>query len=152
MTDLQIPDRVLEYGDIVNLQNGYKNWGAGYLDACGAANCGDNLNAVSTSTTPNRNGSGSTAWKVLSASGKPEKSSVLLGDKIHLQNALWVGGECGYLDTCGSANCGDNLNAVSTSRTSDRTGQGTGTWKITPDWARPHRMARRSASMIRSTS
>lgn len=58
-------------------------------------------------------------------------SSLIYGRKYYIQNGYgnWNGG---FLDTCGGAVAckGDNLYDVSTSKSPDRVGEGTGIWKI----------------------
>jgi hypothetical protein len=55
-------------------------------------------------------------------------SVLLYGQICRIKNGYqdWKGG---YLDSCGNADCGDNLYEVSTSKSFDRA-QGTGSWKI----------------------
>lgn len=119
---------VLRYGTIYRIKNGYQNWEGGYLDTCGHASCGNNLYEVSTSGSFDRD-HGSGSWKIVSATGKANGEPVMALDLIHLQNQY---GDCGYLDTCGHADCGGNLYEVSVARTPNRDG-GTGTWKIIPE-------------------
>ena len=122
----------LLYGDVIHLQNGWNNYGGGYLDTRGYqrdfAKTGNYL-CVSTAKGSNRDG-GSGSWKVMSASGKPDGSPVCVNDDVYLLNQ-WSGNG-GYLDTRGYqrdfAKTGNHL-CVSTAKESNRDA-GSGTWKI----------------------
>ncbi|NEU73641.1 hypothetical protein PI95_013995 [Hassallia byssoidea VB512170] len=111
------------YGKTYHIQNGYANWGGGYLDTCNHA--AGNKYDVSTANTPTR-AQGTGTWKIVSASGKQNGTPVLVGDNIYLQNQYQ--GDGGYLDTCNNATTGNKYD-VSTANTPTRA-QGTGTWKI----------------------
>lgn len=113
----------LIYGKTYHIQNGYTNWGGGYLDICG--NAPGNKYDASTANSPTRD-KGTGTWKIISASGKQDGTPVLVGDNIYLQNQYL--GDGGYLDTCNNAT-GGNKYSVSTANTPTRA-QGTGTWKI----------------------
>jgi hypothetical protein len=113
----------LIYGKTYHIQNGYANWGGGYLDTCG--NATGNKYDVSTANTPTR-AQGTGTWKIVSASGKQNGTPVLVGDVIYLQNQYQ--GDGGYLDTCNHDTTGNKYD-VSTANTPTRA-QGTGTWKI----------------------
>jgi hypothetical protein len=114
------------YGKNYYIQNGYSNWGGGYLDTNGAG-CEGNKYCVSTAKLPNRANVETGTWKILSASGKLNGTPVLVSDNIHLQNLY--GGDGGYLDTNG-AGCEKNKYCVSTAKTPNRANVNTGTWKI----------------------
>ena len=124
--------RSLNYGDIIHLQNGWNNYGGGYLDTRGYqkdfAKTGNFL-CVSTATKKDRD-AGSGTWKVMSATGKPLGSPVLVNDDVYLMNQ-WSGNG-GYLDTRGYqkdfAKTGNFL-CVSTAEKSNRD-SGSGTWRI----------------------
>ena len=115
----------LEYGNRYYIQNGYNNWES-YLDTCGGASCGGNMYRVITSSNPDRAASGTGTWEIISASGKPAGSPVLIGDKMHLKNLYGPGS---YLDTCGGDSCGGNMYDVSTSSSTNRASK-SGTWEI----------------------
>jgi len=114
------------YGKNYYIQNGYLNWGGGYLDT-NTAGCEGNKYCVSTAKLPNRANVETGTWKILSASGKSNGTPVLVGDNIHFQNLY--GGDGGYLDTNG-AGCEKNKYCVSTAKTPNRANVNTGTWKI----------------------
>lgn len=122
----------LSYGDVIHLQNGWNNYGGGYLDTRGYQKHFEktgNFLCVSTSTASNRD-IGSGKWKVMSATGKANGSPVLVGDVVHLFNQ-W-NGNGGYLDTRGYQRdfekTGNHL-CVSTATAANRD-SGSGTWKI----------------------
>ncbi|MFE5815866.1 hypothetical protein ACFQ6S_21045 [Streptomyces sp. NPDC056479] len=120
----------LKYGDRVHLQNGYGNWGGGYLDTNGASSDAGAKYGVSTADSPTR-AAGTGTWQILSATGKADGTNVVSGDLVHLRNLY--GNDGGYLDTNGAAsaeqkNAGGKYN-VSTSKDKDRA-PGTGRWRI----------------------
>jgi hypothetical protein len=118
----------LIYGTVrYSIQNGYADWGGGYLDTRGAG-CEGNVYCVSTADTPLRD-SHSGLWVIKSAEGKPDGSPVNCNDKIHLVNQYANSGT--FLDTRGSG-CQDNAFCVSTANSPDRD-IGSGTWLIIPD-------------------
>lgn len=121
----------LKYGSKYRIQNGYSNWGGGYLDTRGSG-CEDNKLCVSTATSFDRD-SGSGTWIVLSAQGKKSGETVMANDLIYLQNQYANNG--GYLDTRGRG-CDDNLLCVSTADNSNRD-SGSGTWRIFSDSSNP---------------
>ncbi|MEM9819671.1 MAG: RICIN domain-containing protein [Bacteroidota bacterium] len=123
----------LNYGDVVNLKNGWNKNKGGFLDTRGYQKDFEktgNFLCVSTAKKSNRDG-GSGSWKVLSATGKADGTPVLVGDVVHLQNQWNKNG--GYLDTRGYQKdfekTGNHL-CVSTSKEKNRD-SGSGTWKIT---------------------
>ena len=132
LTTSNAQSNTINYGDIINLQNGWNNYGGGYLDTRGYqkdyAKTGNFL-CVSTATASNR-ADGSGSWKVMSATGKPDGSPVLVNDDVYLLNQ-W-NGNGGYLDTRGYqkdyAKTGNHL-CVSTATVSNRA-SGSGTWKV----------------------
>ena len=128
----------IKIGSTVNLQNRYPNAG-GYLDAWGQvwsmpefSQVPTETKFVSTHKNPNRdNGSGS--WEIVSATGKSNGETLMVGDKIHLKNRSSNGG---YLDSCGWVkdmpvfkNYTDQTTAVFTTRSNNRD-NGTGIWII----------------------
>ncbi len=117
----------LKYGEKYRIQNGYSNWGGGYLDVRGSG-CQDNCLCVSTADSFDRD-HGSGTWKILSATGKKIGEPVLANDLIYFQNQY--GGDGGYLDVRGRG-CQDNHLCVSTAKSNDRD-HGSGTWRIMPD-------------------
>ena len=125
--------QTLNYGDEIRLQNGWNKFNGGFLDTRGYQKdyekTGNHL-CVSTALSENRD-AGSGTWKVISATGKPNGSPVLIGDEVHLQNA-WNKYNGGYLDTRGYQRdyekTGNHL-CVSTALSSNRDA-GSGIWKI----------------------
>lgn len=124
----------LNYGDVIHLQNKWSNnYSGGFLDTRGYQKDFEktgNYLCVSTATSSNR-ADGSGSWKVISASGKAEGTSVRVGDIVHLQNQ-WNNGNGGFLDTRGYQKDFEktgNFLCVSTSK-SDNRDSGSGTWKI----------------------
>jgi hypothetical protein len=113
---------VLKYGDKVHLQNGGGNWDGGYLDTCNNAPAPCKY-MVYTTVSPNRAGQSST-WEIVSASGKPVGTEVLINDLIHLRNLY--GGNGGYLDVCNPGLGGMNV-YTSDSPNRDRD---SGSWRI----------------------
>jgi hypothetical protein len=118
----------LVYGKTYHLQNGYANWGGGYLDVCGHASYPYNKYNVSCTPSKNRS-SNSGSWKILSAQGKSNGTVVMDGDKVRLLN-MYDGGKGGYLDVCGKVQCNKELYDCSTSPSGDRDGVHTSTWTI----------------------
>jgi hypothetical protein len=115
----------LVYGELYHIQNGYSDWGGGYLDTRGRG-CEGNLFCVSTATGTDRdNGSGT--WRIVGHKNSGEK--VLFNEPFHLFNLY--SGNGGYLDTRGSG-CEGNLLCVSTADVKDRD-LGSGLWKMFPD-------------------
>lgn len=122
----------IRYGDVIHLQNGWNNYGGGYLDTRGYqkdyAKTGNFL-CVSTATSQKRDG-GSGSWKIMSATGKSDGSPVLVNDEVYLLNQWNNNG--GYLDTRGYQKdfekTGNHL-CVSTATSQKRDGK-SGTWKI----------------------
>ena len=128
----------IKIGSIVNLQNRYPNDG-GYLDAWGMvwskpefAALRTQTKFVSTHYNSNRdNGSGS--WEILSANGKSNGESLVVGDRIHLKNRF---PNAGYLDACGWVehlpvfkDFPDQTGVVFTTKSPDRD-NGTGVWIV----------------------
>lgn len=128
----QAQSNQLSYGDVIHLQNGWNNYGGGFLDTRGYqkdyAKTGNFL-CVSTATDPKRDG-GSGSWKIMSATGKAVGTPVLVNDDVYLFNQ-WSGNG-GYLETRGyekDYGTTGNFLCVSTATVSNRD-NGSGTWKI----------------------
>jgi hypothetical protein len=146
------PANTLCYGVPYNIQNGYNNWGGGYLDVCGVVprgfldpsvrESGGNLFAVSTASSTQRDAlSGS--WEIQSANPRaigPVQYNDIIYLQSHYDRPAWfqVGGVIqylrgGYLDTrdpVGALDPGPgNLFRVSTAMSAQRDGF-SGTWKI----------------------
>lgn len=125
--------QTLKYGDVIHLQNGWRNFEGGFLDTRGYQKhfekTGNHL-CVSTATDKNRDG-GSGTWLIVSATGKAFGTPVLVGDDIHLENA-WNKFQGGFLDTRGYQKdfeiTGNHL-CVSTALVKNRD-NGSGVWKI----------------------
>jgi hypothetical protein len=118
----------LVYGKVYYVQNGYGNWGGGYLDVR-AAGCQGNVYCVSTATSTSRD-DGSGSWAIKSATGKADGTPVNANDQIYLVNQY---GNKTYLDTRGSGCQSDDL-CVSTATTPNRD-QHSGSWLIIKgDW------------------
>lgn len=133
-----IGEALIKIGSTVNLQNRYPNAG-GFLDAWGQVWSKPEFSIVPTETkfvsthkNPNRdNGSGS--WEIVSATGKSNGETLMVGDKVHLKNRYPNGG---YLDSCGWVkdmpvfkDFTDQTTAVFTTKSNNRD-NGTGTWII----------------------
>jgi hypothetical protein len=118
------------YGGRFYLKNSY---GQGtYLDTCGGFKCEptSRFNVV-TSNARDRNDVGTGVWRVVTAQqpGPGDGEPVKIGDVIHLEN-LYGGGS--WLDTCGGASAVSPslVYNVGTSSEQDRSGKGTGSWKV----------------------
>jgi hypothetical protein len=118
----------LVYGKIYHVQNGYGNWGGGYLDTR-AAGCQGNVYCVSTASSTSRD-DGSGSWAIKSATGKADGTPVNGNDQIYLLNQY---GNKTYLDTRGSG-CQSDFLCVSTATGSNRDSN-SGSWLIIKgDW------------------
>ncbi len=117
------------YGKTYYVQNGYNNWSGGYLDT-NSAGCEGNLLCVSTASSPDRAKVKTGMWKMLSATGKQNGTSVLVNDDIYLQNLYPFRTDIlgGYLDV-NSAGCERNLLCVSTAGTKERNTSRTSHWR-----------------------
>ncbi|QFZ72244.1 hypothetical protein GFH48_02315 [Streptomyces fagopyri] len=113
------------YGSKILLRNQYLG-DSGYLDTNGLSGQHGAAYDVSTDQTPNSRGPKTSAWKVVSATGKADGSRVTSGDVVHLVNQ-YSSGTC--LDTNGrSARSGAKFD-VSTTADGNR-GRGTSKWHI----------------------
>jgi hypothetical protein len=83
----------LTYGDPVTLENGYSNWAGGFLDVTAT----QQPQAVYAVQTAERAGLSGT-WKIASASGKADGTTVMSGDLVYLVNQY---GQPSYLDVNG---------------------------------------------------
>lgn len=117
----------LIYGQTYHIKNGYLDYTSGYLDVRGNANCGTNKYGVSLAESKDRY-QGTGTWKIVSASGKANGTTVQSGDKIRLINMYQ--NNSGYLDACGTETCQSKVYDVSTSMTGDRDNVRTSTWVI----------------------
>lgn len=130
--------KIITIGSIVHLQNRYPNDGS-YLDAWGDVWSKPEFEKVPTETmfvsthkkSDRDNGSGS--WEIVSANGKSEGESLVIGDRIHLKNMY---PNAGYLDACGWVEhlpvfdkFTEQTGAVFTTRSPNRD-NGTGVWII----------------------
>ncbi|WSQ12737.1 hypothetical protein OG604_35930 [Streptomyces sp. NBC_01231] len=123
----------LKYGDAVSLENGYSNWTGGFLDVTAGSQPGAAL-AVQTASTAQRSGLSGT-WKIASASGKADGTTVTSGDLVHLVNQY---GNTSYLDVNGvpgAASTGEKY-SVHTSATPNRTGT-SGEWFLVAETSSP---------------
>ena len=120
---------IIVVGGLYHLKNLYGE--ETYLDSCGTATCDATTRYnVLTSTLPDRAGSGTGIWKIISVNNKPDGTPVHVGDSIHLKNLY---GEGTYLDSCGTATCDTTTRYnVLTSTSPARDGSGTGTWTFIP--------------------
>jgi hypothetical protein len=118
----------LVYGKVYHVQNGYANWGGGYLDTR-AAGCQGNVYCVSTASSTSRD-DGSGSWAIKSATGKADGTPVSGNDQIYLLNQY---GNKTYLDTRDSG-CQSNDLCVSTASGSNRDSN-SGSWLVIKgDW------------------
>ncbi len=125
----------LTYGSTYYIKNNYAGRAATYLDVRGSG-CQGNLLCVSTASSNERDKKGSGSWILMSAQGKPDRSTVKEGDLVYLANKYPYGfwGSLvndafgGFLDVRGP-NCEGNKLCVSTSISQNRDGM-SGTWKV----------------------
>jgi hypothetical protein len=92
--------RILKYGDVINLENGYKEWTGGYLDSYGESPDPNMVYNVLTSEKINRSEK-TGKWMVESDGSKNIGDEVTVGDVIYLKNQF---GKETYLGICGGAN------------------------------------------------
>lgn len=120
----------LIYGGTYFVQNGYNNWGGGYLDANNTG-CEGNLLCVSTASSFDRANEQTGTWKILSATGKQNGTLVLVNDDIYLQNLYpyRTGILGGYLDI-NNTGCEGNLYCVSTAGVKERSTMRTSHWRF----------------------
>jgi hypothetical protein len=134
----------LKYGDAVSLENGYSNWAGGFLDVTAGAQP-DAVYAVQTASTAKREGLSGT-WKIASASGKANGTTVVSGDLVYLVNQY---GSTSYLDVNGvpgAASTGEKY-GVHTSATPNRTGT-SGEWFLFAETSSPQDGAIRTGDVV----
>ncbi|MFE9454543.1 hypothetical protein [Streptomyces sp. NPDC006739] len=123
----------LKYGDPVTLQNGWANWTGGFLDVTGTQQP-QAVFAVQTASTPKRDRESGT-WKIASARGKADGTTVMSGDLVYLVNQL---GSTSYLDVNGvpdPAPTGERY-GVHTAATPNRNGN-SGEWLLFAETSSP---------------
>ena len=133
----------VHYGESYHVENQSSD-GKSYLDVCGLYDyCGsppETHPKVFTNEKPDRANLGTGTWKIESATGAEDGSSVSIGDLVYLQNQWFFdfnGERFDYqtyldVDTCNPVDSGwtTQLNVYSYRLDPDRVGEGTGTWKI----------------------
>ncbi|NHZ41461.1 hypothetical protein [Massilia aquatica] len=125
---------VVRYGQLYHVQNGYGNWGGGYLDVRDSG-CNGNTLCVSTSASDHRDGSTGT-WMIVSAQSKMAGEQVRPGDKVYLKSQYPLANDDmppyrlfgGYLDVRGIG-CQGNMFCVSASLTKN-TGIDSSIWTV----------------------
>ncbi len=118
----------VKYGQSYHLENHWSH-GKSYLDICDQAVCSATTKySVVTDKMPDRSRQKTGTWKIESATGLADGTTLSVGDLIYLRNQ-WSSGEQSYLDLCGPASSSNKYPMV-TDLNPDRAGVGTGTWKI----------------------
>ena len=113
-------------GDIVHVRS---ELGEGsYLDICGRAECAaSTLFNVSTHLQRDRAGSGTGAWKIVSATKAAEGTELRAGDELMLRNQYGTGS---YLDVCRERDDAGELYNVVTDAGPGRDDANTATWSF----------------------
>ncbi len=116
----------VRFGDIVHLRSEFAE--GSFLDVCGRAECAASTRFnVSTHVERDRAGSGTGAWRIVSAARAAEGTVVRAGDEVLLHNQYGTGS---YLDVCREIDdAGPRYNVVADAGPG-RDGENTATWSF----------------------